>query len=1191
MSSSIPTPDLASQEGAQPPQTSRSTPPPPPPILTRQNSVPTTSQEPRTKVRNSRNLTLPSPISPSTSNSSGITVQPHRYQSLAEGVNSFAVEAATPISPGQQGGSFTPLILPQSIQHSSSRPGTPSLFARSAAPGTPAVPKTPLLSRTPLNPTSPLPSAGLGGPTPGKTPTTATTKGKLKALLPRSHHQAHSYFHAKIEIEQLSNVPLIRGEFGVRWKFKGNVAFADVKGERPGASNEGRHHGEEGSGLLGKMKNLSNKGKGKDDHHGASESGMSQGKWNGSSPSLVSQGSHGHTSSVHTQWSHSSTDSYTSTTTNGSTASSASFASHTTTATSMPSTVNSKKADGNLSRNFFSNTSPSSTSPGGNGLNHYLFSSVSNAKAYEESLLFSPNYNQQSFSSNAALGGLPTSPGYQGLDAALSPGLGGVLSPTGTITQANASSHPMGGILSPRDGAFFPSSNHPAGHLSPSRGITPYLPLKEHSIGFNFPLNAILKFDIARGNAQDQKKPNILPNEFKLVVMQRVIPDDPDGPPQNPRLGAVYLNMAEYVDKGKVERRYLLKESRVNATLKITIEMTHVSGNMEYIAPPLPKAEIMGGIENFLTQNDSLMKKRKDLYGLTYGNGTKDDLDGELFEENVGQEEHSTPQDRDPYGLPSESESELDEDPNSEAAQARRQFLKSLKNPPTKPTPTRSQTQTQPQNKADMSEREKRRVIKRDERKRRFHLELERNPYALPPISGESESESDADADSESDAFESATEDDAQSQVKDTDSIALTEESQQSPDQNVQQNPARRYNLVEVATFDVKRLPLAYGPKTTEALIDALFNPVLTMDKKRDNPFTMYVDPEEVDRMDEYERQLLFARYGKGKYGDLSNTMLPYQGSQPPGMGGRSFSRETTSTTTSESGGSGGHDDVERFGRLKSPGEETIVGVPMHQNSIGMGLGIVGLLGSGVPLERERDATIGRHAEKSGGVGTLLHQYYRDKKDKIALSRRKTKPIRSDTASTYASTASVSASEDDHGQQPYSYARRQVATEPTTAVLGSPVYVQEPQEMETSIFSKHQKLGTGGTDESELINVLTNNSSSTSLSSLSLSSRSGHGHGPSIPSVPPLIPGNVAAAAAASSIGNLDSPPKPVQRQPTVDLSVPDGRMDRTGFVKGGSNKNPAVGLGGSFNRWWKGLGASSTDVAGHAATSNATQH
>ena len=51
--------------------------------------------------------------------------------------------------------------------------------------------------------------------------------------------------------------------------------------------------------------------------------------------------------------------------------------------------------------------------------------------------------------------------------------------------------------------------------------------------------------------------------------MQRVIPDDPDGNPSNPRSGAVYLNLAEYVGQGSVERRYLLRESKTNATLKV----------------------------------------------------------------------------------------------------------------------------------------------------------------------------------------------------------------------------------------------------------------------------------------------------------------------------------------------------------------------------------------------------------------------------------------------------------------------------------------------------------------------------------------------------------------------------------------------------------------------------------------------
>jgi hypothetical protein len=35
------------------------------------------------------------------------------------------------------------------------------------------------------------------------------------------------------------------------------------------------------------------------------------------------------------------------------------------------------------------------------------------------------------------------------------------------------------------------------------------------------------------------------------------------------RLGALYLNLSEYVGHGKVERRYLLRDSKTNATLKV----------------------------------------------------------------------------------------------------------------------------------------------------------------------------------------------------------------------------------------------------------------------------------------------------------------------------------------------------------------------------------------------------------------------------------------------------------------------------------------------------------------------------------------------------------------------------------------------------------------------------------------------
>lgn len=42
------------------------------------------------------------------------------------------------------------------------------------------------------------------------------------------------------------------------------------------------------------------------------------------------------------------------------------------------------------------------------------------------------------------------------------------------------------------------------------------------------------------------------------------------------------------------------------------------------------------------------------------------------------------------------------------------------------------------------------------------------------------------------------------------------------------------------AAFDIQRLPHAYGTKTTETIIEALFNPIKISDKKFETPFTIY---------------------------------------------------------------------------------------------------------------------------------------------------------------------------------------------------------------------------------------------------------------------------------------------------------------------------------------------------------------
>ncbi|GJJ16290.1 hypothetical protein Clacol_010586 [Clathrus columnatus] len=91
----------------------------------------------------------------------------------------------------------------------------------------------------------------------------------------------------------------------------------------------------------------------------------------------------------------------------------------------------------------------------------------------------------------------------------------------------------------------------------------------------------------------------LLPSRLKLTVMQHVIPGDL-GAPLNPRLGHIELNLAEYANVGPITRRYLLRRSKVNALLKLTLTVVQISGEKNYRAPPLRKQEIKANLMDFV---------------------------------------------------------------------------------------------------------------------------------------------------------------------------------------------------------------------------------------------------------------------------------------------------------------------------------------------------------------------------------------------------------------------------------------------------------------------------------------------------------------------------------------------------------------------------------------------------------------
>ncbi|KAJ3528085.1 hypothetical protein NMY22_g9543 [Coprinellus aureogranulatus] len=935
--------------------------------------------------------------------------------------------------------------------------------------------------------------------------------------------------------------------------------------------------------------------------------------------------------------------------------SSSSIASNSSAATKMASSNSTPST--NLSRNFYSpytSTNPSTVSPTSReaqyGPSQYLFanaaadgsspSAASTPSDPSTSLLFSPN--TQSFSSNAAHG-------PSGVLSPMSPGFN-VVSPTGTVTQGR----PVNGNA-PTNGASQPTQ---IGHLSAARGMTRYLPLKDHSITFNFPLEAIVKMDVTRSaapsaatsdptldghgvdgasgalaagelnpydphshssnsissmmpqGALQSPKPNLQPSPLKLVVMQRVVPDDPSSVPQNPRLGAVFINLAEYVGKGKVERRFLLKESRVNATLKLSIEVNYLSGYQGYIAPPLPKAEILGGIEGFLKQHDNLLSKKKvktmgasavsraDSGATAMGKARSRGGVGGIGGMELGDFDVATAQQEDEVDLLRRSFLEKEKDrigdllvahmkagegvagANGHSGLGNGNAANGNLNPRSDSNPYELPSESE-------SESEYGHAIRGEEGKDLVQLTAEalgrkqwkqqlkarkKEEVARKLTLNLSESEGD------DSIFESADEG-----VED-------EEGHVSPSSANGHAPPplpypERGTHIRVAAFDVQRLPLAYGPKTTESLIDALFNPGITTDRTDDDPFVMYVSPTELKRQDEwrreqevrmqqYQEQISAAQQQNQRRqhhhthdhwyrSKISRSATRDSGADSEGLMTKlkkgvkraGTLDSTTSASTTSGSGSNESPDARLNSSMKSPGEDTIVGVRRSEDADWTPLGIA----------VDREATIGKSTGGGGGGGGWCNRGSGELPEQL-LSYQE------------------GAGEGEDG-----WGKSQPKTPDDANVLGGAFYDQEPQDMYGGSLGHHHPPGhtqTNGHQRTATAGTISSTASSSSLSSLGLSSQ-GHNH-PVAGSPPQTSPVSAAgvrrstSTRSSTSTGDshhlLMSP-----RGKQTEFSAPPGRMDKTGMLKGTGPSPSLIGdptvedsasarSGGGLKGWWKGL-------------------
>ncbi|CAE6450858.1 unnamed protein product [Rhizoctonia solani] len=147
-----------------------------------------------------------------------------------------------------------------------------------------------------------------------------------------------------------------------------------------------------------------------------------------------------------------------------------------------------------------------------------------------------------------------------------------------------------------RFSSITPSANNSALHLhGPGRGRTPTVPIADHTVRWD----ELVEMAVPMGITKETK--GLLPADLKLTVEQ--VPQSNELVKPRAALGVVHLNLAEYAGKGPVTRRYLLRESKTNATLKLTIEVKWLSGEHDYVAPQLQKAQIMEGVAGLMSHD------------------------------------------------------------------------------------------------------------------------------------------------------------------------------------------------------------------------------------------------------------------------------------------------------------------------------------------------------------------------------------------------------------------------------------------------------------------------------------------------------------------------------------------------------------------------------------------------------------
>ena len=166
-------------------------------------------------------------------------------------------------------------------------------------------------------------------------------------------------------------------------------------------------------------------------------------------------------------------------------------------------------------------------------------------------------------------------------------------------------------------GTSFIKWHLPSSSSAEHRGRTERCVIKDHRVEYNYEKRMQVRLGVGKDGMLQE-----CTIEFEILQEYSA-----GGRGERIRLGGVKLNLAEYVEASEnpaspsspgggpnhagegsteegVVRRYLMQDSKINSTLKLSILMLHTSGPRDYYAPPLRTAPVFGGIAGIIHSSE-----------------------------------------------------------------------------------------------------------------------------------------------------------------------------------------------------------------------------------------------------------------------------------------------------------------------------------------------------------------------------------------------------------------------------------------------------------------------------------------------------------------------------------------------------------------------------------------------------------